>query len=290
MLFQVPEMTSDDVHLTTEGHQAVVETVKILLKAGALDNCIMGTLYFLLTCCYGYGSSMSHWSNEHWYKLVFELVELLLKPDGDKCARGSNSAGYTIVTAARYVSYYENITEASQKISAFDQCNAAVDRLGELFSLFQLSGTGKMFLDVRWDKCLFGDEDDDDQQGIIYSIISYERNDIIRSFSSIAEFSSKTGHSKRLIQFILDGMSSTQLAGVKNMLSGRLVSVTSADPLDTSKDNDLKLLREVERPFRLQHLARRTIARSLHGKRLPGAPFLPHVKLPDRLRQYLAYY
>jgi len=165
--------------------------------------------------------------------------------------------------------------------------------LGNYLVFFKSFGAGRMRLDKHWRYCTFNNYEVNDypfRNG--YPFDDYDCTNIIYSFITIAEFSFRTGHSTRLMQFMLDGMSSAQLARVQNRLSMRLEFLTSRsrirEPWHTPIANiagALQWVRGVERPFRLQHLARCSFARSSYGKCLPTT-----VKFPVRLRRYLAYY
>jgi len=167
-------------------------------------------------------------------------------------------------------------TDIVEGHSLLDHYNAVMDGICDMFRSLPLAGAGMPELDSLWHKCSF-------QKGISYG------SDILEFLLVIAKFSSQPGHSKSLIRLIPDAMSVDHVIKLRRIISAHLEYMKSTNPNEshTSLVNALAWVREVETPRSLQHLARRTITRSLHCR---GETSLPSCTLiPEHLRDYLAY-
>jgi len=113
----------------------------------------------------------------------------------------------------------------------------------------------------------------------------------VKTFISIAGYMSRFGQSEKLLRLVLSIQSAEQVNNLMHCLSERRFlrrneRITS-DLLDSTMAA-LKLIEEVETPYSLQHLARRSVRHSMSSRRIRVA--LSFVDLPKSMKKFLAEY
>jgi len=263
-------MKGNDIDLTMDGYQEVIETTKILIKAGSeigkrMDNTLWIFIYYSKTdepCRY------SALATKKYYQFIIELTEMLIKIGADlKCTQNRFTIqviSYASNVIDDYIQQNGDTEESDNNVDIFD---AHMDGLRDLLGYCMVAIPG--IIDS-------------------FDVDIYYNSRIMESLTKIAKYSSREGHSKKFIQLWLKVLTVTQVNRLAAILAWRLGNMTESTPdeLRASTVSALKLVKDIETPYSLQHLARRAIIRAWSGRSLPSAAEL---KIPEHLCQYLAY-
>jgi len=288
----------------------VVETARVLLMAGSSTsgptNCnpldiLLAKTSSLLSNFVQYRSSPRLYINK--FLLISELTNLLLVHGAWVTETGSRMRyckfspinSYRLIIrildsrqthififfiASALVEERE-FKERRQRAVTQDSINAILEILGEMFRCFSLAWSGVSDAD------LFTDTFIDDEQFLL-------------SFVIVAGYSGQSaGHSSKLILLVLNSLTASQV----NRLCGRLSkvigwgtdqafgwanepSITDAarNKLCAYTKNALDLVREVDPPLGLLHLARRAITRAMSNRCLSDVSTLG---LPGNIMKYV---
>jgi len=256
-------MTSENAQLTKEGHTAVVETTRILLEAGAeKDNTRMRSLFILLDDT---ENTLEHMTStfvvSKYFDLIVALVRVFRKYELD------NERRYTLHILLGAMAQIERYDRLTAKPVGFrgrlDLLNAAMDGFGDVFRCFDTNAAA-MF-------CVEG-----------YSPI------IIRTFSTIAGYSSQSGHSDRLLRLILNSLGEKHVTELKEALSKRLGPDGDWSSVDLRENatRALELVSRVQLPRSLAHLACSAILRAHWDRDMSSAADL---FIPEHLEKLLVF-
>jgi len=207
-------------------------------------------------------------------QLIVALVGLLLKPEV-LCSDEHLSLKYTSLRCISCI-----LAAVLYNIQTFDKCGRVENTLEgfqNMLCIFNtvMNGLGEiLFFLVSLRGCCISR---------INLWCVYAEDDFIKKFISIANYSSKCGHSKRLLRVVLGTLTATQVLHLKYSLRRELddIADVSSDDLRVSITNAQEWVCGVETPHTLKHLARHTITRARSGRSLPCAETLG---IPKSLR------
>jgi len=246
-LLQVRELASENAQVNTEGHAAVVEITRMLLEAGAEkdENFSKRSLLILLDDTQNPLEQMtSTWVVAKYFELIVELVNLFKKHGLD------NERQYTsnvLVGVMYQIEMFDQIEGMALGFSGRpDLMHAAMEGFAAVFRCFNADGAAMFSVDAH-------------------------HQVILSAFSTIAAYSSRPGHSDRLLVLIMNALYVNQMSTLKELLSKRLEDNSASDELRAYITKPLEWFNRVELPPRLQDLARSAIRYTIGNRELPSA-------------------
>jgi len=259
---QVKELASENAQVNAEGHAVVVEIARLLLEAGAEqdENDSMRSMFVLLNAT---KDSLDHMKSAvvvtMYFDLIAELVKLFRKHGLDDQRRYTLNL---VIAAMDHIERFDRVAGMSIGFSGRpDLMNAAMDGLAAVFHCFNADGAAMFSVDAH-------------------------HQVIIRTFSTIAAYSSRLGHSDRMLLLIEDALGVNQMSKLRNLLSKRLEFRPVSCELRAYITKALEWFSGVELPHRLQDLARSAIRRTIRNRELPSAAELG---IPKELVKSLAF-
>jgi len=265
-----------DITQTTEIHQMVIETARLLLEAGShtknsnqtFSQSILEDLDLLTNPC-AYTSHLESWlhcAHCNLFPLFAQLVELLLTYEEKTTAKLSLGKKEILSAVGDFVTCPEALSQLS-----INSCNSILDSLAGMYRGAMLSGVYENFSVLWIDKCVI------------------DKDQFATEFTYLAGYSSLAGRSQRMMQILLNDMSAKEVNDIKKLLILRqkdFTMSTTTKELRTFTMEALTFLEKVE-PRRLQHLARSIIVGAMSYKSLCN---LTYECIPPHLHEYVQMY
>jgi len=282
--------TVNDV-IATEGRHIIVETTRVLLKAGSTNlgslhskplNMLLNSLVlenFRKLENYRYACAVNNQ-----YKLIGEIFELLIVHGGNpRCSDDHSCEAMIVFIAANVARFREEFREDSEELHlpfVLDPYDEMMNSLGVIFRSLMLSGADT-FTDGYWNGCLSSHK--------IYchnarpSCSMYE---FAMQFTYIAGYSSQPGASNKLLHMILSAMSTNCMSKLRCLMVEIKLTYTEDNSriIRNSTDIAIEWVESVDRPFSLHDLVRRSINQAMSCRSLLVSSNLP---IPALLKPYV---
>jgi len=258
-------MRTSDNQLATQGRHIIVETARVLVAAGSVNDDAMGLIFRSIDFYFIGSLNLMKFSDACSYRNQLQtcaaLLELCLKYGGS-----SNYCTYfgqfiILYSAHNLLIKGENIMHIPGNVDPF---NDMIDILGDI--------SRYLFL-ARPD--VFKKE--------------YVGKRFIKLFRSVVGYSYQNGRSKKLARVILSSLNARSVNILKrNLPKQRGVKHSTPDKLSRFKNNTMTWVQETKIPFSLQVLSRHAINRAMSIRSLDRSS-VADLKIPAHLKSWILH-